>query len=256
MLTLATWNVNSLAARLPLVLRYLEARRPQVLCLQETRIGAAGFPHAAFERAGYHVAATGAGGYAGVAIASVLPIQEAVPGLESFVEERAPGRRLLCRIGGLWIDTVYVPTRMAIGKAEFLASLRRDHATRFRAGSPDVLAGDFNICFDARDYAAASMITSPDVHPKRPEDLAFRDVLGRRLVDCLRTTTKESGRFTWYPMTPWAMRRNYGMRLDYVFARRSLAAHLREVAEDRETREWPRPSDHVPVRATFSADVA
>ncbi len=256
MTTVATWNVNSLRARLPLVVRYLDAYRPDILCLQETRIGAAAFPHGEFERAGYHVASTGAGGYAGVAIASTYPIDETASGLDSFVEKRAPGRRLLCRIGSLWIDTVYVPTRTAIGKSEFLEALRRDHAARFSGAAPHVLAGDFNICFDARDYASPSMITSPEVHPNRPEDLALRKLVDGRLVDCFRRKTADGGHFTWFPMAPWTLRRNYGMRLDYVFATEAVAARLMDVVHDRETRDWERPSDHVPVRASFDVDIA
>ncbi|HXC50545.1 MAG TPA: exodeoxyribonuclease III [Candidatus Limnocylindrales bacterium] len=256
MITISTWNVNSLRARLPLVLHYLETYRPHVLCLQETRIGAAAFPQSAFEAAGYHVASTGAGGYAGVAVASTYPIDETVSGIDSFVEKRAPGRRLLCRIGSLWIDTVYVPTRMAIGKSGFLEGLRRDHIARFDGAAPDVLAGDFNICFDARDYASPSMITAPDVHPNRPEDLAFRALVSGRLVDCFRRKTADGGHFSWFPMAPWAPRRNYGMRLDYLFATEALAARLADVVHDRETRDWQRPSDHVPVRASFDVDVS
>jgi exodeoxyribonuclease III len=253
-LSVATWNVNSLRARLPVVLRYLEAHRPHVLCLQETRIGATGFPADAFAQLGYHVQATGAGGYAGVAIASRLPIDEVVVGIDAFVEARAPGRRLLCRIGELWIDTVYVPTRTAIGKCEFLDALRDDHGARFTAATPRVLLGDFNICWDARDYASPTLITAPDVHPHRPEDLAFRGVVDGGLVDCFRAVCDEPGHFTWFPMAPWALRRNYGMRLDYVFASAQLAARVREVVHDREPRSWPRPSDHLPVRACFELD--
>jgi exodeoxyribonuclease-3 len=252
-LTVATWNVNSLRARLPLVLRYLEAHRPHVLCMQETRVGAAGFPDDAFERLGYHVQATGTGGYAGVAIASVQPIDEVIVGIDAFVEAKAPGRRLLCRTGGLWIDTVYVPTRMAIGKREFLDALHEDHRARFDGGTPELLLGDFNLCWGALDYASPSMITDVEIHPERPEDLALRRVTSG-MADCFRSHAPDAREYSWFPMTPWALRRNYGMRLDYVFARVVLAEQLTLVVHDRDTRSWPRPSDHLPVRATF--DVA
>ena len=250
MLTVATWNVNSLRARLPLVLRYLEAHRPHVLCMQETRVGAAGFPDDAFERLGYHVQATGTGGYAGVAIASLQPIDDVIVGIDAFVESKAPGRRLLCRTGGLWFDTVYVPTRMAIGKREFLDALHEDHRASFEGGTPDLLLGDFNICWGALDYASPSMITDVDIHPERPEDLALRRVT-RTMVDAFRDRHADAKEFSWFPMTPWSLRRNYGMRLDYVFASAELAARLVDVVHDRDTRSWPRPSEHLPVRASF-----
>ena len=147
-----------------------------------------------------------------------------------------------------------MPTRTAIGKAEFLDALRADYAARIEPDTVLVLAGDFNICFDRRDYASPSMITAPDVHPGRPEDLAFRRLVGVGLVDCLRARTDDAGHFTWFPPKPWALRRNWGMRLDYVFATPSLTTHLVDLVHDREPMMWPRPSDHLPVRARF--DVA
>jgi exodeoxyribonuclease-3 len=243
--TVVAWNVNSLRARLPSVRQYLAAYEPDVLCLQETRIADAAFPRDVFADEGYVVATSCSGSRAGVAIASRLPIEETVVGVPGFSDDR----RIACRIGDTWIDTVYVPTRTAIGKVEFLDALRDDHAARF-ADAAFVLCGDFNICFDARDYASPSLISAPDVHPGRPEDLALRRLVDG-LVDCLRARTDEPGHFTWFTMTPWALRRNYGMRLDYVFATPSLAAHLVELAHDREVRQWPRPSDHLPVRARF-----
>jgi exodeoxyribonuclease-3 len=248
--SLVSWNVNSLRVRLPLVLRYLDEHEPDVVCLQETRIADAGFPRAAFEERGYVVATACSSGYAGVAIASREPIEDTVVGIAGFVEAKAPGRRLACRIAGRWIDTVYVPTRTAIGKVAFLDALRDDYATRLR-GSSLVLAGDFNICFDARDYASPSMISAADVHPARPEDLAFRGVLDQGLHDCFRERHDDGGHFSWFPLTPWAVKRNYGMRLDYVFATRALAEHVEDVVHDREPSAWPRPSDHVPVIAHF-----
>lgn len=246
--------MNSLRARLPTVLRWLDLRVPEVVCLQETRVADAAFPRARFEERGYHVAMAGTGGYAGVAVLARAPIDEQVVGIDAFVEAKAPGRRLLCRIGEVWIDTVYVPTRTAIGKREFLDALHDDHVRRFSDSTPLVLAGDFNICFDARDYASPSMITDADVHPARPEDRAFRRVLELGLVDCLRRTTDEGGHFTWFPNATWALRRNYGMRLDYVFATGGLADAVVDVVHDREPSGWPKPSDHVPVCARFSGE--
>lgn len=251
--TLATWNVNSLRVRLPLVVRYLDEVHPDVLCLQETRVGASGFPHAAFEERGYHVAFTSTGGYAGVAIASRAKIDEVVVGLPGFVETKAPGRRLACRIGERWVDTVYVPTRMAIGKAEFLDALRADHDERLGAGAKVVLAGDFNICWAERDYASPKMISEPDVHPRRPEDLAFRRLVGDRLLDVFRALENGRGHYSWFPNATWALKRKYGMRLDYVFASPELVGDKGEARHDLVTMSWPRPSDHVPVWVKLGA---
>jgi len=249
-LTLAAWNVNSLRARLPLVLRYLDQHDVDVLCLQETRVADAEFPRAAFEERGYHVATASPGSYAGVAIASRQPLADLVVGVPGFDEHGAPGRRIGGRVGDLWIDTVYVPTRKAIGKIAFLDALRADYATRARG--PLVLAGDFNICFDGRDLASPRLITDAEMHTRRPEDLAWRRLLEVGLIDCFRRHCPDRGHYTWFPAAPWAFGRNYGMRLDYLFATEPAAAALVDVTHDREPRTWPRPSDHLPVRARLA----
>jgi exodeoxyribonuclease-3 len=251
-LTIASWNLDSLRARLPIVLRWLDAHAPTIVCLQETRLRAAAFPRVELETRGYHFATAGDGGYAGVAILSRTPIDDAITGIDAFVEAKAPGRRLLCRIGELWIDNVYVPTRTAIGKREFLDALASDRAARDVGDREGVLAGDFNICFDARDYASASMITDAELHPGRPEDLALRRVTAG-LVDCFRELHGDAGQFTWFPRTPWALRRNWGMRLDYIFATAPLAPRLTDARHDREPRGWTSPSDHLPVVAAFGS---
>jgi exodeoxyribonuclease-3 len=251
-LTIAAWNVNSLRARLPLVLRYLDEHEVDVLCLQETRVGAAGFPRAGFAERGYDVALAGDGGYAGVAIASRRPMGEPIVGVAGQVEAGDPGRRLAVRIDDLWIDTVYVPTRRAIGKVELLDALRADHAARFPPGTALVLAGDFNICFDERDLASPSLISEPQLHTRRPEDLAWRRLLDRGLIDVFRARHADGGHYTWFPAPRWAFARNYGMRLDYLFATAPVLATLVDVAHDRATRTWERPSDHLPVRARFA----
>ncbi|NUP12824.1 MAG: hypothetical protein HOW73_42845 [Polyangiaceae bacterium] len=250
--SIATWNVNSLKVRLPNVLRFVDETKPDVLCLQETRVSEAAFPRAPFEQRGYHLATVGTGGYAGVAIASLDPIAEIVSGIITFQEDKAPGRRLLGRVGTRWVDTVYVPTRTKIGKAAFLDALRADHDDRFAADAEVVLAGDFNICFDERDYASPKLISDPDVHPGRPEDLAFRRLVGGRFADCFRRVEEGGGHFTWFPNATWAMKRNYGMRLDYIFASRSLAGRTVDATHDRSVMALPKPSDHVPVLVRFN----
>jgi exodeoxyribonuclease-3 len=251
--TIATWNVNSLRARLPLVLRYLDERAPDALCLQETRVADAAFPRQPFEQRGYQVAVAGSGGYAGVATISRVALRDVAIGVPRFDEPGQPGRRLLGRMGELWIDNVYVPTRMAIGKAEFLDALRDDHDARFGVDARLVLAGDFNICFDARDLESPRMIAEPERLTRRDEDRAWRRLpASARLSDCFRHRHDDGGHYTWFP-AGWAFARNYGMRLDYVFASDPVAATLVDVAHDREVRSWPRPSDHVAVRAVLAA---
>jgi exodeoxyribonuclease III len=250
---IVSWNINSLNVRLGHVLRYLDARRPDIVCLQETRLPEARFPRSAFAERGYHVATASTGTYAGVATLSRAPLETLAIGVEGAPEivTATASRRLLCRVGTWFVDNVYVPTRTKIGKSEFLDALGADHRRRFDESSLVVLAGDFNICFDERDYASPRMITGADIHPNRPEDLAFRRLLAVGLTDCLRAKHDQRGLYTWFAPPAWTVKRNYGMRLDYVFASTSATRHLVDVEHDAEPRTWDRPSDHLPVAARF-----
>lgn len=249
--TVVSWNVNSLKARLPLVVRFLDEFAPDVLCLQETRVAAAAVDSDTFASRGYHVRAGGDRGYAGIATLSKFPIETALHGFAAA--HRHADRRLLCKVGELWIDNVYVPTRRAIGKSEFLDELSQDYAARFDAAHAQLLlCGDFNICFDLRDLASLRMISEPERFGQRPEDLAFRRTLRFGLHDCLRKHHPDAKSFSWFPLTPWALKRNYGMRLDYIFASHTLIERCVATEHPREPRSWERPSDHLPVLARFS----
>lgn len=255
-LTVASWNINGIRARLPHVVRYLKERAPDVLCLQETKIAYAEFPRAALEALGYRSAVLSSGAYAGVAILSRVPLERVTDGLDGFEPKRPAARRLAGRIGRVWIDTVYVPTRLAIGKIAFLDALRDDHARRYGDHAHVVLCGDFNICFDERDIAKPTMIAQSDLHPRRPEDLVFRRLVDERgLVDAFRDRCPAPGHYSWFSPTSSAARHNLGMRLDYVFASGRLAQRLLACEHDHAPREWDSPSDHIPVRATFELPV-
>jgi exodeoxyribonuclease-3 len=250
-LTVVTWNINSLKVRFPLVLRFLDEYTPDVLCLQETKLAAAQVDSDELAARGYHVRAGGTRGYAGIATLSKRPIAQAIHGLGDAPEHA--DRRLLCQIDGVWIDNVYVPTRRAIGKSEFLDALARDNAHRYEATRDSVLlCGDFNICFDDRDLATLKMIAEAERFGERPEDLAWRRLLSLGLYDCLRKHEPEAKLFSWFPLAPWAIKRNYGMRLDYVFASAPMYERCQSVEHAREARSWERPSDHVPVVAHFA----
>jgi exodeoxyribonuclease-3 len=221
--------------------------------LQETRLPAIKVDSDALAARGYHVRAGGTRGYAGVATLSKRAIDQTFHGFANGSEHA--DRRILCQIGSVWIDNIYVPTRRAIGKSEFLDQLSRDHAARFAADRDDLLlCGDLNICFDQRDLASLRMISEPEHFGRRPEDLAFRRTLDFGLHDCLRKHQPDSKTFSWFPLAPWAIKRNYGMRLDYIFATQSMYERCRSVEHAQEPRGWPQPSDHLPVIARFDGD--
>ena len=251
-LTVTSWNINGIRPRLSHVVRYLKERSPDVLCLQETKVAHEDFPRETFDALGYRAAVLASGDYAGVAILARGSFDNDVYGLDGFKPQREAGRRLACKLGRVWIDNVYVPTRMKIGKVSFLDALREDHARRFGRHAAVIVCGDFNICYDKRDLATPTMITQSHVHPKRPEDLAFRRLLDERgLVDCFRQGCSDAGHYSWFPVTPGAVERNHGMRLDYIFASAALADRVLACEHEQQPRRWANPSDHLPVRATF-----
>src|SRR5438477_4623641 len=157
-LKLASWNVNSIRVRHERLLRWLEAHRPDVLCLQELKVTEAQFPHEAVRAAGYEPAVFGQKGYNGVAILARadLPLEDVRFGLDDGLEDSA-ARLVSARVGGIRIVTVYVPNGQVVGsdkygyKLEWLRRLRAYLVRHHRSSEPLVLCGDFNVAPEPRD---------------------------------------------------------------------------------------------------------
>ncbi len=254
-ITVVSWNVNGLRARLPHVLTFLARHEPDVVCLQETKMNEAAVPLLAFAQLGYRGVADGKGGRAGVAILTRLPFGEVTRGsADREAKDLTDGRRLRARVAGVWIESLYVPTRKAAGKLGFLQHLERSYALPQHRRDSVLLCGDFNLCRDERDFASPSLITDAHLFPRREEDQALQRLLALGFTDCFRKHQDASGHYTWFDYRPWTLSRNYGMRLDYVFATPRLYAACVEVRHEMDVRRWEKPSDHVPVVARFGAD--
>lgn len=247
----ATWNVNSLLSRLDRVLAWLERRRPDVVCLQETKCGDDRFPRRELEAAGYQVCLTGEKGRNGVAILSRHPLEQVclrLPGHEEdeqrrFVKARVAGTDVLC---------VYVPNGQAVGsdaffyKLDWLSRLQAHLVAEHDPAADLILAGDFNIAPDDRDvYDPPAFVNR--LHCTAHERRAVQFLLDWGLVDALRLVRTEGGLYSWFDYAPSALKRNRGLRIDLVLVTRSLAARVREVEIDLEERRGERPSDHAPV---------
>lgn len=256
--TVATWNVNSIAVRLPQVVDWLERHRPEVLCLQETKTPDEKFPFASFEALGYRVAASGQRTYNGVAILSRLPVEEVWSGLPGD-DETAQKRLLSALIGGIQIVNVYVPNGSEVGSEKFayklhwLARLRGFLDSRFQPTDAVLLCGDFNIAPEERDVydpeaARGKVLFHPDEHA------ALGRIRDWGLVDTLRLSRQEAGLFSWWDYRAAAFRRNLGMRIDHIWVSGPLAERCTASWIDLEPRKRERPSDHTPVLATFRTD--
>lgn len=249
MLRIASWNVNSIRVREPHVLDFLRREAPDVLCLQETKVVDDDFPTDELQRLGYAVAMAGQRTYNGVALVSRLPFTDLRIGL--LGDDPTAERRLIAAtVGGVRIFSVYVPNGKEVTAPSFqakLAWLDRLGATLDAAGSaPIVLGGDFNIARDERDvYDPVAYRGKLHFHPD--EHAALERLLARGLLDAFRLHESAPGHYSWWDYRGTSLRRNHGLRIDYLFMSESLRERCVAARMHPEERHRDRPSDHVPV---------
>jgi exodeoxyribonuclease-3 len=261
---IATWNVNSLKARLDKVLWWLERAKPDVLLMQETKLADGDAPLEAFTRAGYELAHHGEGRWNGVAIASRCGITEVVANFGAPLrraatpetgddEPLAEARMVSAVCGGVRILSLYAPNGRAVDSTFYRAKLAwYDRLARWLgeacdAGQPLVLGGDFNVApedVDVWDPAACHGGT----HVSAPEREAFGRLLAWGLVDAYRLHHREPGRYTWWDYRAGNFHKNFGMRIDHLLVTEPVAKRTVSAEIDREARKGkPLPSDHAPL---------
>jgi exodeoxyribonuclease-3 len=261
---IATWNVNSLKARLEKVMWWLERARPDVLLMQETKLADSAAPVAAFRDAGYELAHHGEGRWNGVAIASRCGIGAVVTNFGQPLrpaktpdagddEPLAEARMIAATCGGVRVVSVYAPNGRVVGSPFYQAKLDWfDRHVRWLAEAADpadplVLGGDFNVApedIDVWDPRACHGGT----HVSPPEREAFARLCRWGLVDAYRLHYREPGRFTWWDYRAGNFHKNFGMRIDHLLATRSVAERTVWAEIDREARKGkPLPSDHAPL---------
>jgi len=257
-LKLASWNVNSIRVRRERLLRWLEANRPDVLCLQELKATEAQFPHEAVRAAGYDGAVLGQKGYNGVAILTRagLPLEDVRPGLDDGTDDSS-ARLLSARVGSVRIVTVYVPNGRVVGsdkyayKLEWFQRLRVYLERHHRTSEPLILCGDFNVAPEARDVDRPkewerSVLFHVDVRA------ALREVTAWGLTDTFRLHHQEGGFYTWWDYRMLSFPKNDGLRFDLILATGPLTEQCTGTSIDRNERKGKLASDHVPVLATFA----
>lgn len=254
---LATWNVNSVRARHDRLIAWLRAHEPDVLCLQETKVEDRGFPGAALSELGYHSAIWGQRSYNGVAIVSRRPLTDIARGFADGGDDEQ-ARVIAATCDGLRVICTYVPNGQAVGTDKYrykLAWLARLRAWLDRTSSPSqpvILCGDMNVAPEDRDVHdpaawAGQVLCSPS------ERAALRHVLDWGLEDVFRHHVPDGGHYSWWDYRGVSFFRNHGLRIDHVFATRSLMARSTRCEIDRNERKGQNPSDHAPVIAEFSA---
>jgi exodeoxyribonuclease-3 len=253
---IATWNVNSIRARIARILAWTERELPDVLCMQEIKVPDADFPLGPFADLGYEAAVYGQRTYNGVAILSRHPLEDVERGLPG--EGPDDHRRLIAAtVAGIRVIDVYVPNGQSpesekfVYKLAWLGRLRDYLEATMRKTKPLLLLGDFNIAPDDRD------VHDPDLwrghihfHPKEHQALGRLTALGLR--DLFREHHEEGGFYTWWDYRALAFPRNHGLRIDLMLGNAPLVRRCTSVVIHRDERKGEGPSDHVPVVAEIS----
>jgi exodeoxyribonuclease-3 len=257
MVKIATWNVNSLRVRLPQVLDWVATQQPDMLALQETKMPDTDFPRTDLEAAGYQVAFAGQKTYNGVALLSRSPITEQVtdlPGLQN------PQRRVLgVTTAGVRVLNLYVPNGQAVGSEKYDYKLNwlnalTDYLQAQLANYPKlVVLGDFNIAPEDRDVYDPKAWENK-ILCSEPERAALKRLLGLGLTDVFRVFPQPEDSFSWWDYRAAGFRRNHGLRIDLILASTKLTSLCTGCDIDKAPRRLPRPSDHTPVVAEFTAN--
>jgi exodeoxyribonuclease III len=254
---IATWNINSIRRRLSLVLDWMAQNRPDVLCLQETKVQDSEFPAEAFRNAGYHVRFRGMKGYNGVATLSLKEPESTVHGLHEGPDSEDT-RILLTVVDGIPIVNSYVPQGFRIGtdkyvfKLEWFLRVRRYFGERLDPSQPAIWTGDMNVAPEPIDvYHPDHRVNDVDFHIDARN--AYKSAVGWGFVDTFRQLYPERVQYTYWDYYGNAFAYNRGWRIDHMLATPALAAACRQVETDMAARALVGASDHTVVWADFAA---
>jgi exodeoxyribonuclease III len=269
---IATWNVNSLKARMDRVEEWLAGRSPDILLMQETKLSDEAAPAMPFGMAGYELLHHGEGRWNGVAIASRVGLADVVtnfgdgpvrrsPGPESIVDaleaealEAAAGeaRMVSAVCGGIRVVSIYAPNGRAVdtpfyrAKLAWFERLARWLRETQDPAQPLVIGGDFNVApedmdvYDRADFAGAT-------HVSPAERAAVAALREWGLVDAYRLHHPEPGKFSWWDYRAGNFHKGLGMRIDHMYVTKSIADRCTAAEIDRDARKGKLPSDHAPV---------
>ncbi len=262
-LKIATWNVNSIAARLPIATQWLEsldpARRPDVIGMQEIKCIDEKFPAGEFEKLGYKSVTFGQPTYNGLAtlvkdeLASEMEVLQ--KNLPDDLED-AQRRLLAVKVAGVTVINVYVPNGQSVGsekyayKLDWLARMRNYLDSKYAPTERLALMGDFNVApepvdvYDPKFWEGRILFS-------QPERQALQRLENWGLYDSFRKLNPDVQEFSWWDYRQAGFRRNLGLRIDLILTTEPLLETCQLVTIDKEPRTWERPSDHTPVIATF-----
>jgi exodeoxyribonuclease-3 len=248
---IASWNVNSVKARLPHLLAFLGDAQPDVLCLQETKCPEADFPTLEIRALGYHVETVGQRSYNGVALVSKLPAEEIVRGLPGMAgDEQA--RYIEATFGAVRVASIYLPNGNPVGTDKFTYKLawmeqlagRARELLRFEI--PFVLAGDYNIC-PADEDVYDPVAWRDDALCRLESRARFRALMYQGLTDAYRVFHREPHRYTFWDYQAGRWHRDEGLRIDHLLLSPHAADRVAACEIDKSPRAKERASDHTPI---------
>jgi exodeoxyribonuclease III len=253
---IATWNVNSILARMPLVLRWLDVVRPDVVCMQETKCTDDKFPTLVFQERGYQCQLFGQQSYNGVAILSRCACETTHRGYPGD-DATAQSRLITSTVEGIQIVNVYIPNGQAVGSEKYemklgwMRRLREFFDQNYDPSQPVLLCGDFNVAPEERDVHDVRLWQGRIMFSEQ-ERGTLQQIKDWGFTDAFRLHAEEGGKFTWWDYRAGMFRRNMGLRIDHVWITEPLVSRNVRTWIDMEPRTWEKPSDHAPVLAEFN----
>lgn len=252
---IASFNVNSLRARLPVVVKWLDEQKPDILCVQETKVQDIDFPAGELDGTGYNYAFRGQKSYNGVAILSRGKIENVRFGLGS--EPADESRLVTAKIAGISIVNTYVPQGYLADSEKFeyklkwFGRLKKFFERHFKPDEPVVWVGDLNVAPEPMDvYDPVGLLDNVCFHPDARR--ALKEVVEWGFVDVFRMHCDKPGQYTfWDYRLRDSVSRNLGWRLDHIMATKPLAEKCTGCQIDKDPRLAERPSDHTPIIAEF-----
>jgi exodeoxyribonuclease-3 len=256
---IATWNINSIRRRLPLLLNWLERHQPDVMCLQETKVRDKDFPELIVTGAGYHATYRGLTGFNGVATLSKTKPERVVHGLSGGAEMEED-RILQTVIDGIAVINTYVPQGYRIDspkfayKLEWFQRLRDYFDIHLKSGGPAIWLGDINVAPEPIDvYHPDHRVNDVDFHIDARN--AFKETVSWGFVDVFRKMHPDRVQYTYWDYFRRALQNDWGWRIDHILATEALAARCRRCDVDMEPRRAEGASDHTIVWAEFDSSV-
>lgn len=249
---LATWNVNSLKARLPRVEEWILDIGPDVVCLQETKSTDGAFPEKFFADLGYESVHHGQGQWNGVAIVSRVGLDDPVSGFADGSDADPEARLITATCGGVRVSSVYVPNGRDLEndhyryKLAWMARLHRHLEVDTRPSAAVIVAGDFNIAPDDRDVHDPAKFVGA-THVSDPERRSLQELEQWGLTDLFRHHYDGDRMFSWWDYRAGAFNKGEGLRIDLILGTATVCARSHWTIIDRQARKGEKPSDHSPV---------